>query len=286
MKADRPSATAQVVAAALLCLEHDPSRADLLSPDPLRWRETVLGGSRTARALRTSAHNPLTRRAWQALANAVLPDVMAHYASRKARIETHVRALIADGTTRVCVLGAGLDTLALRLAPEYPDVEWVELDHPATQRLKRRALEGRAVPDTVSFHAIDLSDPTLAVPPSERATVFVAEGLLMYFDAAEVDRLLAATRAAAPNGAAWILTYMDQGVDGGRFAPSSRLIDWWLSRRGEPFRWAMRADDVEEWATARRTTVVAHERAPFAVPATVIPGVLRGENVVVSRADR
>lgn len=284
MKADRPSATAQVVAAALLCLAHDPSRADLLSPDPLRWRDAVLSGSRTARVLRASTRNRVTRRAWQTLANAVLPDVMSHYASRKARIEVHVRALIADGATRVCVLGAGLDTLALRLAPEYPGVEWVELDHPATRRLKQRALEGRAVPAGVGFHAIDLSDPTLAVPPSDRATVFVAEGLLMYFDAAEVDRLLAVTRSSAPTGASWILTYMDAGIDGGRFAPSSRLIDWWLSRRGEPFRWAMRADDVEEWAAARRTTVLAHERAPFSVPATVTPGVLRGENILVLRA--
>lgn len=284
MKADRPSATAQVVAAALLCLEHDPTRADLLPSDPGRWREIVLGGSRMSRALRASTRNVLTRRGWHALANAVLPDVMVHYASRKARIEAHVRALIAAGTTRVCVLGAGLDTFALRLAPDYPDVEWVELDHPATQALKLRALSGRPTSATVSFEAIDLADPDLALAPSDRPTVFVAEGLLMYFDAAAVDRLLAVTRTAAPAGASWVVTYMDAGIDGGRFAPSSRLIDGWLSRRGEPFTWALRADTVDDWAAARGIEVLAHERSPFAVAETVTPGVLRGENILVLRA--
>lgn len=284
MRPGRPSATAQVVAAALVCLEHDRDRAALLPRDPAAWRDAVLGGSGASRALRASARRPVTRWAWRALADALLPDVMAHYATRKARIEQHVRSLIDAGATRVCLVGAGLDTLALRLAPSTPHVEWVELDHPATQDLKLAGLQGRAIPDNIRFRAVDLARGRTVLPTAGRRTVFVAEGVLMYLSADRVDALLRAGGPAAPGGSHWILTYMRAGADGrGRFEPASGLVDRWLRLRGEPFDWALDPDAADAWAAARGLEPVAHEESPFDVPAGVRPSSLRGENLLVLR---
>ncbi len=70
---------------------------------------------------------------------------------RKAYMERQVRTFLdkaqqaMNSTDRfrglqVIILAAGYDTLAWRLAAEYPDVKFIEVDHPATGRAKKDAL--------------------------------------------------------------------------------------------------------------------------------------------------
>jgi len=56
-----------------------------------------------------------------------------HQALRKLHIERAVRESLAEGFRQVVILGGGLDTLALRLHNEFPDVNFLEIDHPATR---------------------------------------------------------------------------------------------------------------------------------------------------------
>jgi O-methyltransferase involved in polyketide biosynthesis len=49
------------------------------------------------------------------------PGIVRHWMLRKRWIESRVRARIAAGASQVVVLGAGLDTLGVRLASELPD---------------------------------------------------------------------------------------------------------------------------------------------------------------------
>jgi Leucine carboxyl methyltransferase len=59
---------------------------------------------------------------------------------RKCYIENHVRRLLPL-VKQVLVLGAGYDTLAHRLAGEFPHWTFYEVDHPATSKVKLRALQ-------------------------------------------------------------------------------------------------------------------------------------------------
>ena len=61
---------------------------------------------------------------------------------RKRFMDDETRAALAEGKRQVLVVGAGLDTLCWRLASEYPDVTFIELDHPASQAMKRRGTGG------------------------------------------------------------------------------------------------------------------------------------------------
>ena len=61
-------------------------------------------------------------------------------AMRSRFAEDSARAAIDQGVRQVLVLGAGLDTFAYRLEPRR-GLRVFELDHPATQRDKRRRLE-------------------------------------------------------------------------------------------------------------------------------------------------
>ena len=318
MKANRPSATAQVVAASLLCLAHEARYAPWLADDPARWREHVMTGSATAKALRASAHWAATRAFWRWLERHTLPGAMAHYARRKARIEWHCREALAQGARRVVVLGAGLDTLALRLAPAYPQVQWLELDHPATQALKRAGLarSGAALPPNLHWQAVDLGTPQALHRAMHdwpaRPTVFVAEGLLMYLSPAQVGDVIGevcgsrrkqkmangsiphdvAKPASADCGTRLIATYMQRNRDGrASFTPQSPWVACWLRWRGEPFRWAEQPAHMPDWAQRHGLQVLAHEAAPFdAAPFDAAPtdaahgiGSLRGENLIVAR---
>lgn len=70
------------------------------------------------------------------------------------------------GVDRFVVLAAGLDTFALRqaLRPTDPPIEVVEIDHPATQRWKRKLLAERGIaePSELTFLPVDFEEEALA----------------------------------------------------------------------------------------------------------------------------
>ena len=90
---------------------------------------------------------------------------------RRMRLFVAVRARLAEewlaaavlrGVRQLVVLGAGLDTFALR--NPYPDLAVFEVDHPATQAWKRRhiAEAGLAEPSSVTFVPVDFERQRLA----------------------------------------------------------------------------------------------------------------------------
>ena len=64
----------------------------------------------------------------------MLPGQFEAFGHRKAFFEGQVRDAIDAGAKQVLVLGAGYDMIGWRLAPEFPDVQFFEIDHPATAR--------------------------------------------------------------------------------------------------------------------------------------------------------
>jgi methyltransferase (TIGR00027 family) len=194
-----------------------------------------------------------------------IPGIRTHYVLRKKIIEREVRNAIADGCRQVVVVGAGYDVLAFRLAAEFPLVTFTEFDHPATQSVKR--LVGERFGSTVRFVSGDLRNTIdIAIDPAKE-TVFVVEGVLMYFDEAQVIAILDSLRRAAAKGRV-IFTAMESD----QFAGATFLARWWLQRQGEPFRWAL------------PQAAVAGFLEPIGVNVVRVDGVLGiGEYVVVAQ---
>lgn len=190
---------------------------------------------------------------WRRLAALVQPGITAHYWHRKRWIEECCRAALSDGTQRVVVAGAGFDTLALRLAPQFPDVEFVEIDHPATQREKRAALarfrSNLVAGGNLSFLPVDLSIEPLPVRSFDdgKRTLLIMEGLLMYLKPTTVDQLFAALgHFRSPIQV--VFSFMTQWDDGScGFRPRSRWVERWLASREEPFTWSLRSDILESY---------------------------------------
>ena len=155
---------------------------------------------------------------------------------------------LESGCRQIVVLGAGLDTLAWRFKSAC---RCLELDHPATQEIKRRV-----VGDELSFIAVNLATESVADAlrsatafRANQPALFIAEGLLMYLPPARVASLFEELAESSAPGSRFAFTFMEARV--GRptgFQDSSPLISWWLRWRGEPFTWELARDEAKEFA--------------------------------------
>jgi methyltransferase (TIGR00027 family) len=126
----------------------------------------------------------------------------AQMAARTRFFDAEVLSAISSGIGQIVVLGAGYDDRALRFAA--PDVQFYEVDHPATQADKAVRLEtievgpGGPVLASADFAVDDLS-AVLSACGHDRGepSLFVCEGLLVYLDEDTIVRLLGALRDRA-----------------------------------------------------------------------------------------
>jgi methyltransferase (TIGR00027 family) len=257
MRDDRPSTTATLIAAATVFLSRDPQDAHLVPSGAAEWCARFL------EATPPSMPKLLSRRGfgWAArvLERLTVPGLLAHFMLRKRWIETAACEGIAGGARQVAVIGAGFDTLCVRLASEYPQVEFVEIDHPATQRCKREVL-GTA-PANLRLIAADLAHERVPAFPD---AVVVVEGLLMYLDKAATEILFTDLKRAQRI----VFTVMQ----GPNFAQATWLVSRLLAHWREPFRSSLRLEEVAPFL------------APFGFDASAHLALPQGELVVA--ADR
>lgn len=188
-----------------------------------------------------------SRAALNALERLMLPGIITHYLARKLWIETMVRQALARGVTQVVVLGAGFDTLAWRLLRTHPLIHCIELDHPATQSPKLQILGSTP---NFSCLPIDLGGDSPAAAlrscpafSADKPTVFIAEGLLMYFGEKRVASLLEELAVLTRPAAEILFTFMEAMPDGSiSFRDEHAAISWWLRWQREPFKWGLARD--------------------------------------------
>jgi methyltransferase (TIGR00027 family) len=84
-------------------------------------------------------------------------------AARSRFSEDALAACVARGARQVVVVGAGLDTFALRNPHAGQGVRVFEVDHPATQRWKRERLKqaALAIPSSLTFTPVDFEQQSL-----------------------------------------------------------------------------------------------------------------------------
>ncbi len=153
-------------------------------------------------------------------------------------------ALLA-GTTQVVVLGAGLDSRALRFGPAFPAARFFEVDVPGNQSAKRERLRALAPRDPLGlrFVPLDLNTAPLAgalagagLDPGLRTFVFM-EGLSYYLTEDKVKDILGQLRSFVRGGMALVMDYAAREfVAGDHSGYGARAVAKWLASIGEPFR--------------------------------------------------
>ena len=245
MQNEQASRTALLIAASLVLLHHDPKHSGLVSETSADFCAEVLEkySSRTRFVLK------ILRRSWfrpiaKLIERMTIPGILLHYALRKKCIQGLVRAALANGGAQVVILGAGFDPLSVEMQRDFRTAQFWEIDHPATQRQKVRAFS-KTGSERLHFIAIDLNAADLdgealiknGLDPTQR-TFWVAEGLLMYLPADIVSSLMRTLKNLSASSSQFAFTFMEKRRDGRvRFDSQSKLVDWWLRGRSEPFVW-------------------------------------------------
>jgi O-methyltransferase involved in polyketide biosynthesis len=118
----------------------------------------------------------------------VTRDMAISLALRASILDTWVEEFIADHPDAVILhLGCGLDSRVWRVSPP-PSVLWFDVDYPEVIELRNRLYPQREGYQTI---ASSVTNPALLhAVPSDRPTMIVAEGLLLYLKEHEVLRLL------------------------------------------------------------------------------------------------
>jgi methyltransferase (TIGR00027 family) len=206
-----------------------------------------------------------------------VPGILRHYALRKKCLALIAREALQDAVAQIVILGAGFDPLALALHREFRAARFWEIDHPATQRLKTEAADEV---DATRFHfiAADLAAGPIDMTSlhntgfdSAQRTLWIAEGLFMYFPETVVADLLNSAAGISAGGSRFAFTFMEPRRDGKiRFHAQTRLVDCWLSWRGEPFVWGLERSQISQLAQPWKVVRVFDENDLRALDASPV----------------
>ena len=172
-----------------------------------------------------------------------------------------------DGFSQIVVLGAGMDTRALRFQGRTTGTMIFELDIHATQSYKREVYRRKkiALPKELVFVPIDFNKERIADVLSEagyqekQKTLFLWEGVTMYLDPEAVDDTLAFVRNSAAQGNIIAFDYVRASVlrSENTLYGEQRIFNT-VARTGE--RWTFGIDDgeIEGFLTERGFKILSH----------------------------
>jgi methyltransferase (TIGR00027 family) len=249
VRRNRPSSSALKVAHAVAFLSHEPEVAAVLPPGLAETNERLLRAGGLLRAHHgRRLRSPRFRRFFYFVDSLGAPGQLLFVGVRKRLVADEAAAAIASGCRQILVLGGGLDTLALRLAQEHPDLTLVEVDHPASQHRKRDAMvQMGALPKNLHLVPEDLATGDLADAlhkvdawDASQRTFTVAEAVFMYLDQDHVERTLRELHDATGAGSSLLFSYLCRDERGRLLlGKRPRLAAMALAAGGEPLRWAV-----------------------------------------------
>ena len=159
---------------------------------------------------------------------------------------------ISAGVQQYVILGAGLDTFALRSRRRADRLRIYEVDHPASQEMKRSQLEGIAggVPANLNLVPVDfetdrLDDALIAAGFNPEAPAFFSWlGVTCYLTKEAIGATIDQIAAVSAPGSSLVVDYRYPR----RLVPATgqalvEQMDRFVERRGEPMRSAFSPEE-------------------------------------------
>ncbi|HEV8097211.1 MAG TPA: SAM-dependent methyltransferase [Burkholderiales bacterium] len=178
--------------------------------------------------------------------------------ARTHYIDAALKKAAADGVTQVVVLGAGFDSRAYRFRASHPQLQFYEVDLPATIEAKKvRVAEALgALPDYVRYAPIDFNTQKLeevllplGYDPKQRG-FFLLEGVVMYVvEAGNVATFEFIRRNSAPGSVVvydYVLRRVIEGDTKGLYAAA--YLAFAVERVGEPYIFGWTPAEAAAWA--------------------------------------
>ena len=166
--------------------------------------------------------------------------------ARSRYTEDALGEAVASGVRQYVLIGAGFDSYALRMPAQVKDLQVFEIDHPATQALKKQRIAdcGITVAPGVHFVAADLAREGLDVALSRTSfdrfapTFFSWLGVTMYLTRDANMAALKSIAACSAPGSQLVFSYIDQKMfqpEGAATAAVFAELEQAVKSVGEPF---------------------------------------------------
>ncbi len=161
---------------------------------------------------------------------------------RSRYTEDALEAAVRDGVRQYVLIGAGFDSFSLRRPSFAKDLNIFEIDHPATQQLKKERIAGcgLSLPPSVHFIAADLSRQSVAAALSQSAfdsavlTFLSWLGVSMYLTREANLATFRSVASCSPAGSLLAFTYIEASILQSQSVAFQELQAR-VSSMGEPF---------------------------------------------------
>jgi methyltransferase (TIGR00027 family) len=226
------------------------------STDPVRHNPDNLAERLISRRYRFLIRVPPLRAIALLWAERELAGLPLFITARTKHLDAIVLGELRGGIKQVAILGAGADTRAYRFGPQYPEVAFVEVDHPATSAWKQDRVRRVFGPTAVRYAPIDFHSQKLADAFGDLSvpTLFVWEGVTPYLTAEAIDETLATITRFAP-GSSVAFDYVYRSADG------ASKLQAYLARHNEPLLFGLDPDQVEDFLAKRGLELVSNATA-------------------------
>lgn len=169
--------------------------------------------------------------------------VIGDLVARARYAEEQLESAIREGVSQYVLLGAGMDSFALRRPDLAESLSVIEIDLPATLQMKKKRITeiGISLPENHVFLPVDFERESLAEALSKSSfstkvpTFFSWLGTVVYLEKSTVLKTLGDIASCAARGSRIVFTYCDPDPIEGE--PSSEAFSRLLKathRRGEP----------------------------------------------------
>lgn len=246
----KPDFTAWFVLQGTIAAMHHPSLRDASNNAALALYKPLSDAASKTRLMSRLIH--ALPYSWQYRIGDLVtnPGRLRHFYFRKKEIEKQVRSLLSGGIEQVVVLGAGLDILSLRLAPEYRAVKFIEIDTGSSQQFKISAQRegGVNLPGNVEYIEGDLRHPLSDILAKSTLykgsakTLWIAEGFFMFIPEEGVVRILREIKQLSVGGSHLIFTSLPTIKQSTTFGHTLQKL--YLPTENCSFNWALPFDKM------------------------------------------
>ena len=174
---------------------------------------------------------------------------------------------LAKRVHQIVILGAGMDTRALRFANKNEGTIIIELDIEKTQRPKIEIYKRKqiALPDELVFARIDFNQESLsdvlmsAGYQKGEQSLFLWEGVCMYLNSDAVDSTLSFVRESSQKGSRIAFDYIYGSVlrQENKYYGEKEIFET-VSRAGEDWTFGIEEGEIEKFLTERGFSMVSH----------------------------
>lgn len=167
---------------------------------------------------------------------------------------------LEDGLEQLVILGAGYDTRAIRSDAIKHTIPVFELDHPATQKVKKQRLKTNfgQLPAHITFVPIRFESEQMAPKLIECGydpllkTFFIWEGVTYYIPASAVDHTLKVISGHSGPGSSVVFDYFPPSVvDGTCQAPEAAGLREGLKQFGEEIIFGIEPESITTFLNSR-----------------------------------